>query len=76
MQHIFLHFQETTNAIKTLTGKTCYEQYCQHYHWTVQEYCSDNSIFTDKQFSNNLAQSGQHHTGTGTGTHHMNGIAE
>jgi len=74
--HIFPHFQELTNAIKTLKGKQRYEQYCQWYHHTVQEYCSDNGIFTNQQFMETLAQSGRQQTVTGTGAHHMNGIVE
>jgi len=52
--HIFPHFQETTNTMETLTGKQCYEQYCQHYHWTMQECRSNNGIFTDRQFTETL----------------------
>jgi len=74
--HIFPHFQESTNAIETLQGKMWYEQYCQCYHCTVQEYCSDNGIFTDCQFTKQLAHSGQWQTVTGVGTHHMNGIVK
>jgi len=28
---IFPHFQESTNALETLQGRQCYEQYCQQY---------------------------------------------
>jgi len=73
---IFPHFQESTNAHETLLGKQRYKQFCQWYKHTVQEYCSDNGIFTDKQFTENLATHSQHHTVAGTGAHHMNGIAK
>jgi len=73
---IFPHFQESTNALETLQGKQRYEQYCQQYKQSVQEYHSDNGIFMDKQFTQTLAQQGQPHTVTGMGAHHMNGIAE
>jgi len=53
--------------------KSCH---CQRYNCTVQEYRSDNGIFTYKDFTENLAQHGQRHTVAGTGAHHMNGIAE
>jgi len=73
---IFPHFQESTNAMETLQGKQHYEQYCQWYNCTVQEYCSDNGIFTDQQFTEDLAQHGQQQTVAGPGAHHMNGIVE
>jgi len=73
---IFPHFQESTNAHETLLGKQRYEQFCRRYQHTVQEYRSDNGIFTDKEFTENLANTGQRHTVAGTGAHHMNGIVE
>jgi len=73
---IFPHFQESTNAHETLLGKQRYEQFCRCYQHTVQEYCSDNGIFTDKDFTENLANTGQWHMVAGTGAHHMNGIVE
>jgi len=60
--------------METLQGKQHYEQYCQWYNCTVQEYCSDNGIFTDRQFTEDLAQHGQ--MVAGPGAHHMNGIVE
>jgi len=73
---IFPHFQETTNAIETLQGKHHYEQYFLCYHHSVQEYHSDNGIYTDQQFTEDLSNAGQCHTVTRTGAHHMNGIVE
>jgi len=73
-QHIFAHFQESTNATETVAGKQRYEQYCLKYRRHIQEYRSDNGIFTDRVFTNVIGTAGQIQTVAATGAHHMNGV--
>ena len=73
---IYLVFQLSTNAKETITSKREYESFCKWYNRTVESYCTDNGVFTSKEFTNDLTDSNQHHTVCGVGAHWQNSIAE
>jgi len=47
-----------------------------HYGVTIDQYHTDNGIFTKMQFWDALSQADQKHTISGVGAHHQNGSAE
>lgn len=73
---VFLEFQHTTTASKTIESKHRVEREAFHSGVKVKRYCADNGIFKARAFRLDLNKLNQEITYCGFGAHHQNGIAE
>ena len=73
---IHVEHQTFLSSVETLWSKQLFEQMAYSHGVRVNNYYSDNGIFTSKEFSKHLAQDDQSITFSGVGAHHQNAVAE
>ncbi len=61
---------------ETVQAKLQFEREAASVGVSVQDYCTDNGIYTSKEFSSELLVKGQGIKHSGVGGHHQNGVAE
>ena len=73
---IFVNCQVSLGAYETIESKLMFERDAQTIGVTVKAYCTDNGVYTSKEFMKELDASGQGIKHSGVGGHHHNGVAE
>ena len=73
---IFVNCQVSLGAYETIESKLMFERDAQTSGVTVKAYCTDNGVYTSKEFMKELDASGQGIKHSGVGGHHHNGVAE
>jgi hypothetical protein len=61
---------------ETVQAKLCFEREAAAVGVQIRAYCTDNGIYTSKEFAAKLASKGQGIKHSGVGGHHHNGVAE
>jgi hypothetical protein len=73
---IFVEFQESTNADKTIKSKTRVETEAMQYRLKIRRYYANNGIFKSKDFMKDVHEKHQTIDFCGVDAHHQNVIAE
>jgi hypothetical protein len=76
MGYIYIHFHVHKNVQETLEAKFRFENQLYDYGVLVQNYHTDNGIFSAKQFLDTIENNLQGICFSGPGAHHQNGVAE
>ena len=74
--HSYSHLQTSTGGDETLAAKHAYEIMAQSYDINIKSFHTDNGIFAEKLFRDEVTISNQTITFCGVGAHHQNGYVE
>ena len=70
------HCQEDAMVKSTLESTVGFESFAKRYNVTLRHIHSDNGIFTNKAFKDNVELSNQTHSFCGVGAYWQNGVIE
>ena len=73
---VVLRHQVSLSATDTIRSKMEYERIADSAGVVIQQYHTDNGVFTSKDFMDEILKSGQNVRFSGVGTGHQNGVAE
>ena len=72
----YVYLQQSTKSNETLRAKRAFEQYATSHGVTIQHYHSDNGLFINKEWMDDLRTHCQGQSLAGVNAHHQNGVAE
>ena len=75
-KRIFVVHQVGLTGQKTVQAKLHFERYAAGVGVFIQNYCTDNGVYTSNQSALELQDKGQGIKHSGVGAHHHNGVAE
>ena len=73
---VSVHNQVSLGASDMIASKIKFEHNAMSTGVTVQDYCTDNGVYSSKEFMDELAERAQSIQMSGVGAHHQNGVAE
>ena len=74
--YVFVNHQASLTAAESIQGKMMFERNAREHGVTVQNYRTDNGIYTSREFLRELSEQGQGLTVSGVDAHWQNGAAE
>ena len=72
----YTHLQTSVDNEQTIEAKLGYERYAKSFGVTLKAFHSDNGVFAEKAFLDQLDDAGQSITFCAVGAHHQNGLVE